>query len=106
TTVVRVYSVRDLVTPLQPQPQYVVGPFGGLFPVAPNTFPPGTPGVTPSFSQQMGAQIAEMVRTSVDPTYWGPSGPGTIAYNDLTGSLVVRASAEVHFMVGGALYGR
>ena len=101
-----VYNVRDLVTPIQPQPQYVVGPFGGLVPVAPGTFPPGTPGVTPSFSQAMGQTIAEMVRTSVDPTYWAPTGPGTVTFNEATGSLIVRASAEVHFMVNSALYRR
>lgn len=103
TTVTRVYNVRDLVTPIQPQPQYVVGPFGGLVPVAPGIFPPGTPGVTPSFQQTMGQTIAEMVRTSVDPNYWAPAGPGTVAFNEATGSLIVRASAEVHFMVSGAL---
>jgi hypothetical protein len=103
STVARVYNIRDLVQPLRPQPQYVVGPYGGLTPVAPNTFPPGTPGVTPSFSQQMGQTVAEMVRTSVDPTYWAPTGPGMIVYNDATGSLIVRASAEIHFMVNSAL---
>jgi hypothetical protein len=106
STVVRIYPIKDLVMPATIQPQYVVGPYGQLIPVAPNTFPPGTPGVTPSFSQQMGQTIADMVRTSVDPQYWAPAGPGTISYNDATGSLIVRASAEVHFMVNGALYRR
>ncbi|MEI7686084.1 MAG: hypothetical protein WCL32_13750 [Planctomycetota bacterium] len=103
TTVVRVYNVRDLVTPAIPQPQFIVGPYGNLVPVAPGVFPPGTPGVTPSFAQTMGATISEMVRTSVDPNYWAPAGPGTVTFNEATGSLIVRASAEVHFMVGGAL---
>ncbi len=103
STVVRIYPINDLVTPIQPQPQYVVGPYGNLIPVAPGTFPPGTPGVTPSFKQQMGQTVAEMVRTSVDPTYWAPLGPGTVTFNEATGSLIVRANAEVHFMVNGAM---
>ena len=49
--VVRIYPIKDLVTPVQPQPQYIYGPYGNLVPVAPNIFPPGTAGVTPSFSQ-------------------------------------------------------
>jgi hypothetical protein len=94
------------VTPIQPQPQYVLGPYGNLIPVAPNTFPPGTPGVTPSFTTTMGQTIADMVRTSVDPQYWMRGAPGSIMFNEATGSLVVRASAEMHFLVNGALYRR
>jgi len=106
TTVVRIYPIRDLVTPIQPQPQYVLGPYGNLIPVAPNTFPPGTPGVTPSFTTTMGQTIADMVRTSVDPQYWMPGAPGSVTFNEATGTLVVRASAEMHFLVNGALYRR
>lgn len=106
STVVRIYPIRDLVTPIQPQPQYVLGPYGNLIPVAPNTFPPGTPGVTPSFTTTMGQTIADMVRTSVDPQYWMPGAPGSVTFNEATASLVVRASAEMHFLVNGALYRR
>jgi len=59
--------------------------------------------VTPNYSQQMGQTIAQMVQTSVDPTYWAPTGPGTVTFDPITGSLVVRASAEVHYMIGSSL---
>lgn len=102
TTVVRIYPINDLVQPVIPQPQYVWTPFGPQ-PVAPGTFPPGTVGVTPTYAQQMGQTIAQMVTTSVDPTYWAPTGPGTVAFDPITNSLVVRASAEVHYMIGSSL---
>ncbi len=105
-TVVRIYPVNDLVTPIQPQPQFIIGPYGNLIPVAAGTFPAGTPGVTPSFKQQAGQMIVDMVRTSVDPNYWAPNGPGTVTFSEATGSLVVRANAETHFLIGGALRSR
>jgi hypothetical protein len=103
STVIRIYPIRDLVTPIIPQPQYVIGAYGQLMPVAPNTFPPGTPGVTPSFTTVMGQSIADALRTSVDPQYFGPQGPGSVTFHEATGTLIVRASAEVQFMVNGAL---
>ena len=100
TTVVRVYPINDLVTPIQPQPQFIYNPFTGGF--VPNI--PGT-GI-PTQKAIAGAQIADIIRTSVDPSYWQPNGPGSITFNELTGTLVIRASAEIQFMVSGALYRR
>jgi hypothetical protein len=52
------------------------------------------------------AYIIDLIKHSVDPDSWadnGRDGPGTIAFEPLTMSLVVRQSAEVHFMLGGSL---
>ncbi|HEX3315201.1 MAG TPA: hypothetical protein VHR72_09945 [Gemmataceae bacterium] len=100
STVVRIYPIGDLVTPIQPQPQVVYDPFSGRF--VPNI--PGT-GV-PTQKAIAGAQIADLLRTTVDPSYWAPGGPGTIVFHEGTGSLAVRASAEIQFMISSALYGR
>ena len=100
STVVRVYPINDLVTPIQPQPQIVYDPFTGRF--VPNI--PGT-GI-PTQKAIAGAQIADLIRLSVDPSYWAPNGPGTITFNELTGTLAIRASAEIQFMVSGAIYRR
>jgi hypothetical protein len=100
TTVVRVYPISDLITPIQPQPQFVYNPFTGGF--VPNI--PGTG--LPNQKTIAAAQIADLIKTSVDPSYWQPNGPGTIAFNELTGTLVIRASAEIQFMVSGAIYRR
>ena len=98
STVVRIYPIGDLVTPIQPQ--LIYDPFTGrLVPNVPGTGVPTQKGIA-------GAQIADMLRTTVDPSYWAAGGPGTIAFHEGTGSLVVRASAEIQFMISGALYGR
>ncbi len=60
----------------------------------------------PFLAQQMKAQnglfLANMMMTTIDPTYWQPAGGnGTIVFEPLTNSLVVRASAEMHHMIGG-----
>lgn len=52
------------------------------------------------------AAIIEMIQRSVDPDSWlanDRGGQGTIAFNPATMSLVVKQSAEVHFMLGGGL---
>jgi type II secretory pathway component GspD/PulD (secretin) len=51
------------------------------------------------------AYIVDLIKRSVDPDSWadnGRDGQGTIAFEPLTMSLVVRQSAEVHFMLGGS----
>jgi hypothetical protein len=100
STVVRAYPILDLITPIQPQPQLVYDPFTGRF--VPNI--PGT-GI-PTQKAIAAAQIADVIRLQVDPSYWQPNGPGSIAFNEATGTLVVRASAEIQFMVGSAIYKR
>jgi hypothetical protein len=51
------------------------------------------------------AYIVDLIKRTVDPDSWadnGRDGQGTIAFEPLTMSLVVRQSAEVHFMLGGS----
>jgi hypothetical protein len=51
------------------------------------------------------AYIIDLIKRTVDPDSWadnGRDGQGTIAFEPLTMSLVVRQSAEVHFMLGGS----
>ncbi|HJT77288.1 MAG TPA: hypothetical protein VJ739_08800, partial [Gemmataceae bacterium] len=58
---------------------------------------------------QMGQNVAaiiDLIQRSVDPDSWlanDRGGQGTIAFNPATMSLVVKQSAEVHFMLGGGL---
>ncbi len=52
------------------------------------------------------AYLIDMIQRSVDPDSWlanDRGGQGTIAFNPATMSLVVKQSAEVHFMLGGGL---
>jgi type II secretory pathway component GspD/PulD (secretin) len=68
------------------------------------------PGLPPALNQLQMAQnvatIVDMVKRMVDPDSWaenGRDGLGTVAFDPLTMSLVVRQSAEVHFLLGGSL---
>jgi hypothetical protein len=52
------------------------------------------------------AYIVDLIKRTIDPDSWadnGRDGQGTIAFDPITMSLVVRQSAEVHFMIGGSL---
>jgi hypothetical protein len=57
---------------------------------------------------QMGqnvANIVDLIKRTVDPDSWadnGRDGQGTIAFDPVTMSLVVKQSAEVHYMIGGS----
>lgn len=99
STTVRIYPVGDLVTPVQPQPQFVYNPFTGGFVPAP-------PGIGVSANRLNGQMVVDLVKSSVDPSYWAPTGPGAVTFNEATGALIVRASAEIHFMIGNAIYRR
>lgn len=49
-------------------------------------------------------QIIEMIQSNIEPQSWrANNGPGTIAFDPITMSLVIRQSAEVHFMLGVGL---
>lgn len=51
--------------------------------------------------------LIQMIQNSVDPMYWQQNGgPGSIVYHEQSGSIVVRASAEMHYMLGGVLQRR
>jgi hypothetical protein len=50
-------------------------------------------------------RIIDLIQTSVDPQSWQINGgPGQITFHAPTLTLVVRQSAEVHAMLGGALF--
>jgi hypothetical protein len=98
-TVVRVYPIGDLVQPIRPIPQFVYDPFTGRL-------MPALPGQVVTPQQIAGQQIVEIVKSSVDPSYWAPAGPGTVTFHEATGALIVRASAEIQFQIGQALYKR
>src|SRR5262249_41279591 len=64
----------------------------------------------PALNQMQMAQnvgyIVDLIKRTIDPDSWadnGRDGQGTIAFDPITMSLVVRQSAEVHFMIGGSL---
>lgn len=49
-------------------------------------------------------QIINMIQSTIEPSSWqAGGGPGTIRYDPITQSLVVRNSAEIHFMLGVGL---
>jgi len=51
---------------------------------------------------QNAAQIIDAIQSSIDPQSWrANNGTGTILFDPRTLSLVVKQSAEVHFMLGG-----
>jgi hypothetical protein len=51
------------------------------------------------------ASIVDMIKRTVDPDSWadnGRDGMGTIAFDPISMSLIVRQSAEVHYLIGGS----
>jgi hypothetical protein len=49
-------------------------------------------------------QIIDMITSSIEPNSWeskGAQGGGTIAYDPITMSLIVKQTAEVHYMLSG-----
>jgi hypothetical protein len=94
--VVRAYPIGDLVS--------VVGGIGGLNPLQ------FGPVLGQALNQQQMTQnvngIISMIQSSVEPDSWKVNGGGgTIAYDPLTMSLLVKQSAEVHALMGGG-FGR
>jgi hypothetical protein len=61
----------------------------------------------PFLSQLAAAQaISAMVyyiQQNIDPGSWQPNGPGSIVFDPISMSIVVRQSAEVHMMLGNSL---
>jgi hypothetical protein len=69
---------------------------------------PLNPYLPPALNQLQMAQnvayIIDLIKRTVDPETWadvGRDGQGTIAFDPITMSLVVKQSAEVHFMLSG-----
>jgi hypothetical protein len=52
-------------------------------------------------------QIIDSIAGSIEPNSWeskGTQGGGTITYDPITMSLIVKQTAEVHYMLGGAIH--
>jgi hypothetical protein len=54
-------------------------------------------------AQQNVLMIANMIRSSFDPKSWEPEGPGTIMFDPINMALIIRQTAEVHFMIGTSM---
>lgn len=88
TMVIRAYPIGDLL-----------GVGGGPGDPLTNFFGPGLGQVQ---RMQNVANIINMIQTTVDPNSWQVNGgPGSVAFDFGTMSLVVKNSAEVHAMIGG-----
>jgi hypothetical protein len=88
TMVIRAYPVGDLL-----------GVGGGPGDPLTNFFGPGIGQIQ---RMQNAANLLRMIQSTVDPNSWQINGgPGTIAFDYATMSLVVKNSAEVHAMIGG-----
>jgi hypothetical protein len=103
------YIIRDqtiqVMTPIKAREQMTVRSYyiGDLLFVAGFTLPP-------VFSQlqmaQTVAQLADLIQRTIDPSSWQINGgPGTITFYPPTMSLVIKQSAEMHFILGGGLGG-
>jgi len=79
-TVVRSYPVDDLIQPNQMAQMF--GPF-----------------VAQAQMMQNAQQLINLIQMTVEPTYWQPSGPGQITFYPPTRSLIIRASAEMHYQM-------
>jgi hypothetical protein len=80
-TVVRTYQIDDLIAP-SPQMQMMFGPF-----------------VAQLQMQQNAQQLANLIASTVAPESWQPNGPNSIQYFAPTKSLIIRASAEMHYQM-------
>jgi hypothetical protein len=85
----RAYYMGDLVAG--------VGPFGNGVRWGPQ--------VAQAQMMENANQIMQLVRSSIDPDSWAPNGAGSIAFDPITMSLVVRQSAEVHAMLKSSMGG-
>jgi hypothetical protein len=83
--VVRAYDVSDLVANLDP-----------LMPLA----------LRQLVMVQNGRRLAEMIKSLVEPQSWagnGNGGMGTVVFDPVTMSVIVKQSAEIHYTLGGTL---
>jgi len=84
--VTRAYPVGDLVMPFRTQ-QF--NQFGQA-----------------AIAYQQAQQLMAMIVSTVEPGSWqgvGERGYGTISYNEATKTIIIRHSAEMHYMLGGGL---
>lgn len=76
---VRVYPLGDLIPPIDPR----LGPFFGRAQML-----------------QHVAAIIQLIQNTIEPGSWQANGgPGTITFNEASMSLVIRNSAEMHYML-------
>lgn len=74
-------------------------PIADLAGIADVRFPPG---INQFVAAQNIKAIIDLIQASVEPSSWQVnSGPGTIVFEPTTMSLIVKASAEVHYALGG-----
>jgi hypothetical protein len=53
-------------------------------------------------AQRQAAELIDLIRTTIRPDHWDINGgPGSIGYYAPFHALVVTASSEVHWMIGG-----
>ncbi|MSQ95094.1 MAG: hypothetical protein EXR98_11140 [Gemmataceae bacterium] len=81
-TVIRTYNIDDLIQPSQAMQ--------GMFNPLMNEFQ----------MRQNAMMLINLIQQSIEPSYWQPNGPGTIIFYPPTKSLVIRASAEMHYQFG------
>ena len=43
--------------------------------------------------------LINLIQQAIEPGYWQPNGPGTIVYFDPTRTIMIRASAEMHYQL-------
>ena len=56
---------------------------------------------------QNAQKIIDQITASVEPSQWNNhGGPGSITFNEATMSLIIRASAEMHYQLGGGIVSR
>jgi hypothetical protein len=53
-------------------------------------------------AQQNVLAIANLIQSSFDPKSWAPEGPGTIVLDPINMALIIRQTAEFHFMMGSS----
>jgi hypothetical protein len=84
--VIRAYPVQDLVTP-----------------IANNRMPPLA---QKAYMYQQAQQLIQTIVNMIEPSSWqgmSEKGFGTITYNEAQGAIIVNHTAEMHYMLRGAL---
>jgi hypothetical protein len=57
-----------------------------------------------AFELQHAQTIVNMIETSVEPSLWNKNGgPGSVSYHEPSQALIIRAPAELHYMINGQL---
>ena len=81
-TVIRTYQIDDLIQ-ADPQVTRMFGPF-----------------VAQAQMMQNAQMLINLIQQSIEPSYWEANGTGSITFFPPTKSLIIRASAEMHYQLG------